>query len=63
MSLAGRPGRALADRAADPVPGQSAALQIGWQRADNIDAGDLHQLADRLYPDLSLGALDSNPTR
>jgi hypothetical protein len=33
-------------------------LQIGGQRADNLDAGDFHQLADRLYADLSLAALD-----
>jgi hypothetical protein len=34
-------------------------LQIGWQRADNIDAGDLHQLADGLYADLGFAALDN----
>jgi hypothetical protein len=34
-------------------------LQIGWQRADNIDAGDLHQLADGLYADLGFAAVDN----
>ena len=34
-------------------------MQIGWQRAHNIDAGDLHQLADGLYADLSFAALDN----
>ena len=38
---------------------QVRALQIGWQRADNIDAGDLHQLADGLYADLRFAALDN----
>jgi len=37
---------------------QVRALQIGWSRADNIDARDLYELADRLYADLSLAALD-----
>src|SRR5271170_959921 len=37
---------------------QVRALQIGWSRADNIDARDLYELADRLYADLSLAALE-----
>jgi hypothetical protein len=37
---------------------KSGLCKIGWYRADNIDARDLHQLADRQDRYLCLAALD-----
>ena len=42
---------------------QVRALQIGWQRADNFDALNLHQLADRLHPISASPRWTISPTR